>query len=164
MSVEKKANIIKANYQLQHKVGAGPIDVKQVKDMQQVIDKNEVDFFPLGLAILDRLQEGLGRASDPSVTMTQMKEFLIKPVMELKANAAIFKYDLIGNLANIMLHFLETISVMDKDAIEIVKAHHTSLHMIIVRKMSGNGGEAGKHLTAELQKACDRYYQKKFSN
>jgi hypothetical protein len=82
--------------------------------------------------------------------------------MELKANAATFRYSLIGNLANIMLSFLESLTVMDKDAIEIVKAHHSTLHMIIVRKMTGDGGEGGKQLQKELQQACDRYYHKRF--
>ena len=163
MATDKKVNIIKANFALQLKVGAGPLDERAVKDMQTVIDKNDVDFAPLGLSILEKLQDALDRADDLSVTMTQMKEMLIKPVMELKANATTFKYDLIGSLANIMLQFLETITVMDKDAIEIVQAHHKSLHMIIVRKISGNGGEAGKALTNELKNACDRYHHKKFS-
>jgi len=163
MSAEKKATVIKANFRLQQKVGAGPLDEKAVAASQEVIEKNDVDFGPLGLAILKKLEDGLEQAKDASVTMQQMKEILTTPVMELKANAAIFHYTLIGNLANIMLSFLEAILVMDKDAIEIVRAHHNTLHMIIVRNMKGDGGAAGKTLATELQQACDRYYQKKFS-
>lgn len=158
-----KANIIKANYKLQQKIGMGPLDEKAVLECQKVIESNQVDFGPIGIAILDKLAAGLEKAKDPSVTMEQMKSILTAPVMELKANAAIFHYALIGNLANIMLSFLEAILVMDKDAIEIVKAHHKSLHMILVRGMKGDGGEAGKHLEQELRQACDRYYNKKFS-
>lgn len=163
MSPGKKANVIKANYRLQHKVGAGPLDEKIVKASQEVIDSNDVDFSPVALIILKKLEDGLAKAQDPSITMQQMKEILTAPVMELKANASIFHYTLIGNLANIMLSFLEAILVMDKDAIEIVRAHHNTLHMIVVRKMSGSGGEGGKLLVSELQQACDRYYHKKFS-
>jgi len=159
----KKANIIKANYVLQHKVGAGPLDEGKVAACQTVIDKNEVDFVPLGLSILEKLEKALDKANDPTITMDKMKTLLTEPVMELKANATIFKYTLIGNLANIMLNFLETIKVLDKDAIEIVRAHHNSLHMIVVRKMSGDGGAGGKMLIDELQQACTRYYNKKFS-
>lgn len=163
MSKEKKANVIKASLRLQQKVGSGPIDEKKVEASQKVIETNEVDFAPLGLAILEKLEAGLTKAGDPSISMQQMKALLTAPVMELKANAGIFHYSLIGNLANIMLNFLETIQVMDADAIEIVKAHHKSLHMIVVRKMKGDGGAGGSMLTAELQQACDRYYQKKIS-
>jgi hypothetical protein len=163
MKNSDKANIIKASYRLQQKVGAGPLDERTVKASQGVIDTNQVDFGPLGLAILKRLEDGLNSAQNSAVTMQQLKETLIAPVMELKANAAIFHYTLIGNLANIMLSFLEAILVMDKDALDIVRAHHDSLHMIIVRKIEGDGGEAGKQLIKELQQACDRYYHKKFA-
>ena len=159
----KKANIIKANYRLQQKVGMGPLDQKVVEQCQTVIDKNEVDFVPLGLSILKKLEDALSRANDVSINMDQMKAILIEPVMELKANATTFKYTLIGNLANIMLNFLETITVLDKGAVEIVRAHHNSLHMIVVRKMSGDGGAGGKMLVDELQQACTRYYNKKFA-
>ena len=43
--------------------------------------------------------------------------------MELGVNAGTFKYELIGNLANIMLTFLEALRVADDNAIEIVNAH-----------------------------------------
>ncbi len=163
MSTEqKKANVIKANYKLQQKVGSGPLDEKAVMECQKVIETNEVDFGPIGVAILDKLAAALERAKDPSVTMQEIKTILTAPIMELKANAGIFGYALIGNLANIMLSFLEAILVLDNDAIEIVKAHHKSLHMILVRGMKGDGGEAGKHLEQELRQACDRYYHKKF--
>lgn len=159
---KKQPVVIKANMKLQQKVGKGPLDEKTVKPAQNVIDKNEVDFVPLGLEILNKLELALQTSQTETVSLHTMKEMLTAPIMELKANAAIFHYTLIGNLANIMLHFLEAMAVLDKQAVEIVQAHHKTLHMIIVRRMTGNGGEAGKHLSMELQNACDRYYQKKY--
>ena len=162
MNTEKKANIIKANYRLQQKVGMGPVDPKALQESQSVIDNNQVDFAPLGLEILKKLETSLKQSQDSDISMKEVKQILTAPVMELKANAAIFHYTLIGNLANIMLNFLEAIVAMDRDAIDIVKAHHDTLHMIIIRKMKGTGGDNGKILTNELQQACDRYYNKKF--
>ena len=163
MKKPNNAKIIKANYELQKKVGSGPIDESIIKTSQSMIDGNEVDFAPVAIAILDRLQEGLEQAKNPKNTMDDMKEILTKPVMELKASAAIFHYDLVGALAGIMLGFLENIKIMDRDAIEIVKAHHASLHMIVVRKITGSGGAPGESLVNELKQACDRYYHKKFA-
>lgn len=162
MTRQSKANIIKANFELQKKIGSGPIDEAVIRNSQKLIDTNQVDFAPEALAILTRLEEGLRQAGNPKNTMEDMKDILTKPVMELKASAAIFHYDLIGALAAIMLGFLENIKIMDADAIEIVKAHHASLHMIVVRKITGMGGAAGNALVAELKHACDRYYHKKF--
>ncbi len=158
---KEKPNVIKANYRLQQKVGSGPIDENAVKHSQTVIETNQVDFMPVGMAILQKLEHGLRDASNPSVTLQELKETLTTPIMELKANATIFHYTLVGNLANIMLNFLENIQIIDRDAIEIVKAHHSSMFTILSQKISGDGGVAGKALIQELQQACDRYYNKK---
>jgi hypothetical protein len=157
-----KVNIIKATHELQRKVGSGPIDESVIKASQSLIENNEVDFAPVALVILDRLQDALKQAGNLANTLEDMKELLTRPVMELKANAAIFHYDLVGTLASIMLGFLENIKIMDRDAVEIVKAHHASLHVIVVRKITGDGGAIGESLISELKLACDRYYHKKF--
>ena len=159
---DNKANIIKANYRLQQKVGMGKIEAGTVKDMQNVIDDNKVDFSPVGLGILKKLEAALTEAAvSPDTKM--IKESFTAPVMELKANAGIFHYALIGNLANIMLSFLEAIKTVDKDAIDIVQAHHDTIRVIIMRSMKGDGGDAGKKLSLELEQACQRYYNKKFA-
>jgi len=85
---------------------------------------------------------------------------LIKPIMELKANGGMFKYDLVGKLAGIMLSFLEHISEFNSDALEIINAHEKTLSLIIAKTMNGNGGDLGKTLITELEGACDRYYRK----
>jgi hypothetical protein len=81
--------------------------------------------------------------------------------MELKANATIFHYSLIGNLASIMLSFLESITKLDEDAISIVQAHHSTLQAIVQNKMKGDGGKNGKTFEKELKQVCARYYSKK---
>jgi len=86
---------------------------------------------------------------------------MTQPVMELKANARMFKYGLVSSLANIMLGFLESIEKLDKDAIEIVSAHQKTLHAIISREMKGDGGEYGVLLEKELRDAIRRYFSKR---
>lgn len=154
-------NIYKANKMLQQRVGAGPLDEKAVQRSQKTIDENDVDFTPLGLQFLDMLEAAVKQAEDESIDMEVRKIAMTSPVMELKANATIFHYSLIGNLANIMLSFLESIKELDKDAISIVGAHHTTLHAIVMKKMKGDGGKYGDILTGELKDACARYYAKK---
>lgn len=158
----KQPSVIKANMKLQQKIGKGPLDEKSIRPAQTIIDKNDVDFAPLCREILTRLETALERSSDPSIPSEHMKELLIAPVMELKANAAIFHYPLIGNLANTVLRFLESILILDTDVIDIVRVHHDTIQMIITRGITGHGGEAGKDLGMELQNACDRYFHKKY--
>lgn len=156
-----KPKVIKAKRELQQKVGMGPLDPNKVAASQSVIENNQVDFAPHALEILERLHTALALANDGAALQGDLKQALTRPVMELKAHSAIFHYTLVGNLANIMLHFLESIQTLDEDAVHIVRAHHDTLRLIIIKKMSGNGGAVGKQLEGELQNACNRYYSKK---
>lgn len=161
MQETKKPKVIKANYTLQAKVGTGPLDAQKVEACQKVMDNNEVDFAPMATEILNRLGKAIDDARAGKTDLKQAVQEMTEPVMELKANAAIFRYDLIGNLANVMLSFLESVQSLDKTVIEIVNAHHKTLQAIVMKKMQGDGGKYGKQLEQELKDACLRYYQKK---
>lgn len=163
MNANKKLKTYKASLALQQKIGMGPLDPALIAKAQRVIEENNIDFSPLGLQFLNELHEALAHVEqhlDPEKFDTQ-KKMLTEPVMELKANATIFHYSLVGNLANIMLSFLESVTDIDKDALSIVRGHHDSLKAIISNKMKGDGGQNGKIMMSELKDACARYYKKK---
>lgn len=161
MEEKKQPRVIKANYMLQAKIGSGPLDEKVVARCQQVMDENDVDFAPLAKEFLDKLKTAIEQAKTGELSLEQSVQAMTQPVMELKANAAIFKYSLIGNLANVMLSFLEAIKKMDPTVIDIVDAHHKTLTAIVNNKMKGDGGATGKKLEQELKDACKRYFQAK---
>jgi hypothetical protein len=154
-------SVIKANMALQAKVGAGPLDEKVVERCQEVIDNNTVDFAPLAMEYLNSLEAAIQKAKSGGVNIKQATEEMTAPVMQLKANATTFKYNLIGNLANIMLSFLEGVKELDNDVIAIVGAHHQTLKAIVLKKMSGDGGAVGKTMEEELKGACARYFSKR---
>ncbi len=161
MSASGESKVYKANYMLQSKIGSGPIDAEIVEQAQKVMDENTVDFAPLAKEFLDKLQQAVEHARGGEQSMDEMIAEMTGPVMQLKANAGTFNYDLIGNLANIMLSFLEGIKEMDKNAIEIVAAHHTTLTAIVNNKMKGDGGDYGRQMEQELKDACKRYFASK---
>ncbi|MCD8498229.1 MAG: hypothetical protein LRZ85_09310 [Alphaproteobacteria bacterium] len=156
----KKAKVIKANYELQQRVGTGTLDEEKVAECEKIIQENNIDFAPMATDFLNKLAQAIQFAKSPDVDLVQAKQKMTQPVMELKANAAIFKYDLIGTLANVMLSFLEAVKTIDKTVIDIVEAHHKTLSIIVLKKMSGDGGEAGKLFEQELKEACKRYFTK----
>ncbi len=159
---KKNVKTYKAKADLQKKAGPGPLDMELVHRAQDAIDKNKIDFAPIGLKFLSKLEKGLGEIkSAPQDNIDEDKKKLIGPVMELKANAKIFHYELVGNLAQIMLSFLETIEQLDKDALSIVGGHHDSLKAILGNNMKGDGGKDGQIMITELQDACNRYYKKR---
>jgi len=160
MTNAKQARIIKADKKLQSKVGFGDISDIAVIRAETVIQNNEVDFKEVAAPILLRLRDLIAQAKDTPDQLDLIRSELIKPIMELKANGGMFKYDLVGKLAGIMLSFLEHISEFNSDALEIINAHEKTLSLIIAKTMNGNGGDLGKTLITELEGACDRYYRK----
>lgn len=153
--------IYKASTELQVKAGTGDVDPKKVMRAEAVIMTNTEDFLPLAVTFLNRLDQGISNARKADLPMDAKIAGMTQPVMELKANARMFKFDLITVMANIMLGFLETIKQLDNDAIDIVAAHHTTLRAIISKKMKGDGGADGVRLKSELEDACARYFKKR---
>lgn len=163
VKTNKNSKTYTASIALQQKIGTGPLNPILVERAQRAIEENKIDFAPLGLQYLTELQEALTAVEsniDPE-KLDEQKRSLTEPVMELKANATIFHYSLVGNLANIMLNFLESITEIDNDALSIVRSHHDSLKAIISGKMKGDGGENGQIMMNELKDACNRYYKKR---
>ena len=158
---KKLARILKAIPLLQAKVGKGEISERKIKKSQRIIDENDVDFAPLALEFLEQLEAGIKAAKKGGDDVAKLIAGMSAPVMQLKGNAGMFGYSLIGRLANIMLNFLETIETIDDDVIEIAEAHHKTIHLIITNKMAGPGGDYGQELQTELKEACRRYFAKK---
>jgi hypothetical protein len=161
MTDKKNVKITKADTMLQAKIGMGPLDAKAVARCQEVIDTNNFDFAPLAKDYLNELSEAITEVRSNTMEMEAALHKLAEPVMQLKAHAAMFRYALIGNLANIMLSFLEAVQSLDQDVLQIVEAHHQTLTAIVAKKMEGDGGHFGKQLEEELKGACKRYFSKK---
>lgn len=154
-------HVTKASYALQRRVGKGPLHPNVLARCNEVMNTNPVDFMPIAMEFLNSLDQGVRNAKTMAGELPKRLEQLTRPVMELKANARMFHYDLVTNLANIMLGFLEGINDLDDAAIEIVAAHHYTLTAIVERRMTGNGGQYGELLIQELKDACNRYFQKR---
>ncbi len=161
MQTEGNIKVYKANKELQTKIGTGKLDEKIVKKCQDVMDNNDVEFAPLAMEYLDKLKEAIDKASNKELETKEAVAAMTAPVMQLKANASTFKYGLIGNLANVMLSFLEGVKELDNDVISIVGAHHQTLSAIVMKKMKGDGGTHGQQMEAELKGACARYFAKR---
>lgn len=157
----QKPKRIKADTTLQEKIGTGPLDKEVVEKCQEVMDNNDVDFAPLAMEYLGKLQEAIAVVKGGEVEMKDAVEGMTAPVMQLKANASLFGYSLIGNLANVMLSFLEGVKELDDDVVAIVDAHHKTLSAIVIKKMKGDGGDFGRQMEEELKGACKRYFVKR---
>lgn len=159
MNDEVKA--YKANKMLQTKVGVGSVDKEKIASLQKELEENTEDFGPMAFEFLDKLHAALVEAQqDPSGDKKVFLHKITNPVMQLKANASMFGYGLIGELANIMLTFLETVSRIDKDILAIIDAHEKTLRAIVTNKMKGDGGANGEAFKSELKGVCNRYVKR----
>lgn len=161
---EKEPRIVKANHLLQAKVGIGTIDEKKIRKSQKVMDSTNVDFTAMAQQYLVELEAALTQARTSEEPPKKKIQAMTEPVMQIKANAGMFGYALVGVLASVMLNFLETLETVDEDVITIVDAHHKTLKVLITNEMKGDGGEYGQQLQAELKDACRRYFAKVASN
>lgn len=154
--------IIKPSYLLRAKIGTGFLSLKIIERCRRVFDSNTVDFAPMAMEELDRLEIIIAGAKSKTLTRDEAAGKMTEIIMQLKANASMFNYPLVSRLAAIMLGFLESMKEIDDNAIEIVSAHHKTLKVIIAKKMSGDGGVTGRKLEEELTYACARYFKSRF--
>lgn len=152
-----KTEIIKANTLLLSKVGLGDISEQSVLNAQNLINNNKINFVPIASNFLSQLRDNLNIAQHSASSGKRVIEDLSSPIMQIKANARIFKYDLMGDLASVMMGFLDNLKILDPDALTIVDAHHTTLTYLLHNEMKGDGGAVGQNLQTELESACKRY-------
>jgi len=154
--------IYKASKILQSKVGTGLVSKEKIETCQQTITENTTDFEPMAKEFLNKLAEAINAAKGPQSDLQELRQSVTEPVMQLKANASMFGYTLIGEMANILLSFLESVSSIDKDMISIVEASHSTLTAVVKNKLKGDGGTGGRAMKEELMGACKRYMNKRF--
>jgi two-component system chemotaxis response regulator CheY len=149
----------KASTLLQAKVGLGLVPEDGILKSQQILDKNTIDFVPIAENFMKQLIEGLDGSRHQENRNRRIIENLVNPIMQIKANARIFKFDMLGDLSGTMLNFLEGLNELDNDAFQIVEAHCKTIALIINTNMRGDGGNVGQTFVSELEAVCKRYTQ-----
>ncbi len=155
---EKK---ITAKKDLQNKTGKGCVNPHLVENSQSIIENTPLDFTPVMKTFLEEFKKSIDAAQNLNISNRKIVEDIIFPVMQIKANARIFKYDLVGDLSAIILSFLERAHQVDSLILEILHAQHKTISHLVENNMKGNGDKLGASLKAELQDACNRYLNTK---
>lgn len=157
-----KVRFIKPPNILKQKVGSGGIDESLLERGQQAIAKADFDFAPYAEQFLKQLADFAkqARKAGNNDNFKVAKEKMIGPVMQLKANGGMFQYQLVSDVADIALQFLEAVDAANDDAFEVIQAHENTIKVIIKNKLKGDGGREGYALIKELDQACQRYFTK----
>lgn len=153
---------IKADRKLQKKTGYNPalvneIDKSYIEKSQKVMEENSADFVSMAKTFLFQLNTVTNQIRLGNLKGIRACDELVFPVMQIKANAKILKYNLAGDLAEIMLDFLEGLRDIDDQVLEIINAQHKTLTYLVNHQKTGDNGEDGENLKKELKSVCRRH-------
>ncbi|HRQ60729.1 MAG TPA: hypothetical protein PLO23_04355 [Alphaproteobacteria bacterium] len=153
-----KARFINPPNRLKVKVGSGGINDALIERAQFYIETVDIAYEPEAqrqLLIIEETIKTLRAAGG-----LQPVDTLVNPVMQLKANGGMFRYQLVSDVADIALNFLEGLKSLNDAALDVVQAHIHTIRIILKNKLKGDGGKEGFALIKELEKACQRYAAK----
>lgn len=158
----KKAKYIKPQNRLKTKVGSGGIDQKLIKEADEIINNNNIDFAPYAIKLLSKIKKTLdsGRENNPDEPSYTFIKTISPPIMQIKAHGSLFHYHLLTDVANNILYFLEHTDVLNADTYNLIEAHYNTMLAITKSHIRGDGGKAGDKLLEELSAARERYIQK----
>lgn len=155
----RRAELLTPPNRLKEKVGSGGLDENVIHKAQALLENNTVDFRPIASMLVEILSEAITDAKNGNIKGEVAIEAMIYPAMQLKAQGSMFHYPLITEISNILVNFLETVTVMDKDVLDIVFHHKMSINAVLSSQIKGDGGKVGKELRDALMDACNRYYK-----
>lgn len=159
-TAKEGVKIITIRNVLREKAGYGGIDSLLLERAEEFIQNNKINFPMLAQDYLIRSEVAIDTARSKAVRDHNIIYAIIRPIMGLKAGGGMFQYDLITEISDIMLKFLEGISDLNDDALDILEVYQKITNAVIDGKLTGTGGDAGKILTDELYRACRRYAKK----
>lgn len=145
---------------LKQKVGDGGIPAFLIKKCQEYLESNPVDFTPYATRHLDELIDLKTQIQSTKIDNDTAATKITNIIMQLKSNGSMFHYQLISMISDVMLRFMENISTLNDDFIDILGMYNKILEIILTKRLNGNGGREGYALTQELHGACLRYYGK----
>ena len=145
-----KARIIKPTNSLKAKIGSGGIPDERIQRAQDHIESAEIDFTPMAAEFLQELETELKPSNNPPSSA------MINAIMQLKGCGGMFRYQLISDVANNALHFVEGLETLNDDAVDVLKGHTQTIRTILTE----NGGPHGRILLKELHDARERYHLK----
>jgi translation elongation factor EF-G len=146
--------IVKPKNNLKEKVGNGGFDKESLKRAQTAIDENTVDFKP----IAERYLKGITQLLEaPAPDFTSLKSELLDNLTQLRAQGSIFHYPSITELTDYVVDLLDSITDLDKKAVEIINAYRSSLNLLLTNNVKSAKDPVCLALCKELHTVCEKY-------
>ncbi len=161
----KKGKKLDAQYlhpknELKPKVGSGGLEESVIQSAQKTIDDNPTDFKPYAIEHLLKIKGVLCALDADNLdeqAVAELTQRIVEPVMQIKAHSGMFKFSLLGQVADICLFFIEHVEKLDHKGLNILHVFFDSMNLIIQRDMRGDGGIEGETLYIELSDVSQTY-------
>jgi len=153
-----QAEIVTPPNRLKEKVGGGGFDEKIIAKAEEKIRNNTVNFQPVAVELLTQLEKAIDNARTGRTKGDVAMREILAPAMQFRAQGSMFRHPLVSAIGNILVNFLETATVIDADALDIITACKTSIAAVLSDKISEEDKtEKGKELCSALLDSCERY-------
>src|ERR1017187_2392360 len=128
-----KVDFIKPLNTLKTKVGYGGLNDNILNEAQMLIECRSVDFPPQAETYLAELLRAIecGKHPTPGMDRKMLVAGMLDPAMHLKANGGMFSYPLLTRIGARLIEFLEAISELNRDTIEVVLAFHAVMQTVL---------------------------------
>lgn len=157
---KQKAKFYPPSYELKRKAGHGGISNRALQRAQEKIETPDIDYSRYGTRYIREFGRAIRMASQSHFALESQRYALLNPVMMLKASGAMFGYTRVSEIAEGAMFFIETLDHINDDALQVLRAYHDALKIMIDRVIAGSGGQNGQALVDELERALQRYYNK----
>lgn len=154
----QKPRFINPPNKIKAKVGSGGISNNVIDRAQYHIETVEIEYEPEAQKHLKAIADIIARMKAGEGPHPVAP--LVNPVMQLKASGGMFRYQLVSDVADIALNFLESLKGLNDASLDVIQAHLHTIHIIMNHKLKGDGGKEGFALIKELENACQRYYSR----
>ena len=154
------AKVIKPNNRLSMKVGTGGLPQSILAQAQQAQEKFSFDFMPMAYKELVAFKTCLQALDHDTDLDDDTKDALMTPIMMIKANAGMFHYGLLREVAEDILYTLDYIEDMNTDALALIDLQIRILNHILDNAQPGPITSNGLKLIKEIDLAILRYRKK----
>ncbi len=103
-------------------------------------------------ADLKRLNETFAAAQTNEKDRTRLiQSDLFRIAHDMKGQGATFDYDLITQIGNHLCRYIEKKSSYGQVEMDAIDKHIKALNQIVDNRLTGDGGSAGQHMSAQIE-------------
>lgn len=155
-AVSQKPQFIKPENNIKKKVGYGGLNPNVLNRAEDRLQNNNVDFKPVAaeyLTEIDIALQGMSDIKNDQAAVKKRLHVMIEPVMQIKAHSAMFKFDLLGMIADSFLRFLENKKVADTKTAALSIEFYKTMKLLVDQNIKGNGTDELRTVYKRLDEA-----------